>query len=177
MEDTTFLRRLMLHLTCVSQNEACVIGTVHKRATLDELSLGQFVIGFVTNVLDTRHVETQHNMLNELVETVKMAENISWPIARGAFAVSLLKIEEESITWIDIRTLVDHRLTYSQSAVFSGSTPMSPTVMLLEYGIRDISRVLVLARNSVYSVEDAIPHVYKMEGHQSFCQNPLILSS
>ena len=54
------------------------------------------------------------------------------------------------------------------------------TVMLLERGIRDISRVLVLARNSVYSarsVEDAIPHVYKMEGHRSFRQNPLILSS
>ena len=54
--------------------------------------------------------------------------------------------------------------------------------MLLERGICDISRVLllVLARNSVYSarsVEDAIPHVYKMEGHQSFCENPLILSS
>ena len=54
------------------------------------------------------------------------------------------------------------------------------SVMLLERGIRDISRVLVLARNSVYSarsVEDAIPHVYKMEGHRSFRENPLILSS
>ena len=53
-------------------------------------------------------------------------------------------------------------------------------VMLLEHRIRDISRVLVLARNSVYSVrlvEDAIPHVYKMEGHRSFHENPLILSS
>ena len=53
-------------------------------------------------------------------------------------------------------------------------------VMLLERGICDISRVLVLARNSVYSarsVEDAIPHVYKMEGHRSFRENPLILSS
>ena len=42
-------------------------------------------------------------------------------------------------------------------------------VMLLERGIHDISRVLVLARNSVYStrlVEDAIPHVYKIEGHR-----------
>ena len=54
------------------------------------------------------------------------------------------------------------------------------SVMLLERGIRDISRVLVLARNSVYSarsVEDAIPHVYKMEGHRSLRENPLILSS
>ena len=65
-------------------------------------------------------------MLSELVETVKLAENISWPIARGAFAASMLKVEEESITWSDTRTLADHRLTYSQSAVFSGSTTMSP---------------------------------------------------
>ena len=52
------------------------------------------------------------------------------------------------------------------------------TVMLLERGICDIS--FVLARNSVYSalsVEDAIPHVYKVEGHRSFRENPLILSS
>ena len=54
------------------------------------------------------------------------------------------------------------------------------SVMLLERGIRDISRVLVLARNSVYSarsVEGAILQVYKMEGHRSFRENPLILSS
>ena len=42
------------------------------------------------------------------------------------------------------------------------------TLMLLERGIHDISRVLVVTCNSVYSahsVEDVIPHVYKMEGH------------
>ena len=50
-------------------------------------------------------------------------------------------------------------------------------VMLQERWIRDISRVLVLARYSARSVEDAIPHVYKMEGHRSFRENPLILSS
>ena len=53
-------------------------------------------------------------------------------------------------------------------------------LMLLERRIRDISRVLVLARNSVNSarsVEDTIPHVYKMEGHRSSHENPLILSS
>ena len=38
----------------------------------------------------------------------------------------MLKIEEESITWADSRTLADHHLTFSQSAMFSGSTTMSP---------------------------------------------------
>ena len=80
-------------------NESCVIGTARKRATFDELTLGQFVIGFINNVLDTQHVPTMRSMLNEL------AENISWPIARGAFAVSMLKIEDENITWADTRTL------------------------------------------------------------------------
>ena len=54
-------------------NEACVIGTARKRVTFDELSLGQCVTGFLTNVLDTHHIETQCNMLNQLVETVKLA--------------------------------------------------------------------------------------------------------
>ena len=61
-----------------------------------------------------------------------------------------------------------------------GVDNFSVAVMLLEHGIRDISQVLVLACNTVYSarsVEDAIPHVYKMEGHRSFRENPLILSS
>ena len=109
-------------------NESCVIGTARKRVTFDELLLGQFVIGFVNNVMDTQHVSMMKNMLTELVETVKLAENISWPIARGAFAASMLKIEDESISWSDTRTLADQRLTYSQSAVFAGSTTMSPRI-------------------------------------------------
>ena len=50
-------------------------------------------------------------------------------------------------------------------------TKVDISVMLLERGIRDILRVLVLTRNSVYSVclvEDTIPPVYKMEGYRSF---------
>ena len=78
-------------------NESCVIGTARKRVTFDELSLGPFVIGFVNNVIDTQHVPTMKNMLTELVEAVKLAENISWPIARGVLAASMLKIEDESI--------------------------------------------------------------------------------
>ena len=66
------------------------------------------------------------NMLLELVVTVKLAENISWPIARGAFAASMLKIEDKIISWNDMRVLVDHCLTYSQFSVFTGSTTMSP---------------------------------------------------
>ena len=51
-------------------NESCVIGTAWKRTTFDELTLWQFVIGLVTNALETQHTPTMRSMLNELVETV-----------------------------------------------------------------------------------------------------------
>ena len=107
-------------------NESCFTGTQRKRTPYDDLTLGQFVIGYINNVLETQHFDTVKHMLTELGETVKLAENLSWPIARGAFAVSMHKIEEETITWADRRVLADNRLTYSQSAVFSGSVTMSP---------------------------------------------------
>ena len=81
-------------------------------------------------------------------------------------------------------TFVSHlkalRVELNMKPSFGVSYFLINTVMLLEHGICDISPVLVLARNSVYlahSVEDTIPHVYRMAGHRSFCENPLILSS
>ena len=82
-------------------NELCLTGTQRKRTPFDDLSLGQFVVGYINNVLETQHFDTVKHMLTELCETVKLAENLSWPIARGAFAVSMHKIEEEAITWAD----------------------------------------------------------------------------
>ena len=46
--------------------------------------------------------------------------------ARGAFAASMHKVEDGTLVWSNSRQLADNRLTYSQSAVFSGSVTMSP---------------------------------------------------
>ena len=97
-------------------DESYLAGSQHKRTAYDDMTLGQFVTGFMANVLDTQHMDTTRNVLKELGETVKLAENLSWPIARGAFAISMHKIEEETLTWADCRALADNRLTYSQSA-------------------------------------------------------------
>ena len=47
----------------------------------DDLTLGQFVAGFLTNVLDTQIPEMSRHMLGELLENVKLSENLLWPIA------------------------------------------------------------------------------------------------
>ena len=65
------------------RSKSCFTGTQRKRTPYDDLSLGQFVVGYINNVLETQHVDTMKHMLTELGETVKLAENLSWPIARG----------------------------------------------------------------------------------------------
>ena len=107
-------------------NETCLTGAARKKTPFDDLTFCQFVVGFVQNALDTPHPDTSRRMLTELVEMAKLAENLSWPIAWGAFAASMHQLEDQQITWQDSRTLADNRLTYSQAAVFSGSVTMSP---------------------------------------------------
>ena len=107
-------------------NKSCLTGSVRKRTAYDDLTLGQFVVGFVSNVLETNNPDVRKSMLAELVETVKLAENLSWPIARGAFAVAMHRVEEEATVWADSHYFAENRLTYSQTAVFNGSLTMSP---------------------------------------------------
>ena len=79
-------------------NESCLMGPTRRRVPFDDLTLGQFVIGFVTNALDTQHPSLMWNMLLEMVETIKVAENISWPIAKGVFAACMHRIEDETLS-------------------------------------------------------------------------------
>ena len=95
-------------------------GSVRMYISCDNFTLGQFVVGFVSKVLDTANTDIAKNMLLDLVETVKLAESLSWPIARrgegggggggGAFALAM----------------PENRLTHSQTVMFNGSVTMSP---------------------------------------------------
>ena len=105
-------------------NESCLMGSVRKQTAYDDLTLGQFVVGFVSNP-ETNSLDVRRSMLAELVETVKLAENLSWSIGRGAFAVTMHKVEEEATVWADSRYFAENRLTYSQTAVFNSLVTMS----------------------------------------------------
>ena len=65
-------------------------------------------------------------MLTELSETAKLSENLSWPIARDAFAMTMHRIEDKAVSWTDTPFLADNCLTYVQTASFNGSFTMTP---------------------------------------------------
>ena len=134
-------------------NESCLTRSVRKRTAYDDLTLGQFVVGFVSNVLETANPEMKKSMLLELVETVKLAENLSWPIARGAFAVAMHRVEEEATVWGDTRYFAENRLTYSQTAVFNGSVTMSPKVAPQSVQTTNTKRIVCK-----WFIEGSCPH-------------------
>ena len=86
-------------------NETCPSGATRKRTVFDDLSLGQFVVGLVSNILETQNANMRRHMLTELLETAKLTESMSWPIARGAFAVAMHHVEDENTMWADTRFL------------------------------------------------------------------------
>ena len=88
-------------------NESCPSGATRKRTAFDNLSLGQFVVGFVSNILETQNADMRRHLLTELLETAKLAENLSWPIARGAFMVAMHRVEDENTTWADTHFLAE----------------------------------------------------------------------
>ena len=87
-------------------NESCPVGATRKRTPYDDLTLDQFVAGLLTDALETQNDELRKHMLGELLETVKLSENLSWPITRGAFAVAMHRIEDESITWVKASAII-----------------------------------------------------------------------
>ena len=56
-------------------NGSYLSSSQRKRTAYDDLTLGQFVAVFITNVLNNQNVDMMKNMLKELGETVRLAEN------------------------------------------------------------------------------------------------------
>ena len=105
-----------------------------KSKVTNEISQEDRVLDLVMNTMSTftdklSAMEAKISGLSSRMDNVpygQCAENLSWPIARGAFAVAMHRVEDENTTWADTRFLAENRLTYFQTVVFNGSITLSP---------------------------------------------------
>ena len=68
-------------------NEGCFAGSMKKRVTYDDLTLGQFASGQINNILEVANPQIARAMLHQLSETISSAENLSWGIAQRRVCV------------------------------------------------------------------------------------------
>ena len=90
------------------------LGYTKKRVTYDQLSLTQFVQGFVKNVLAESDNLTRENMLIHLADLMEDASDFSWTNVKAAHAVILCEMERGFLDWNDTNRLDRLRHVHAQ---------------------------------------------------------------
>ena len=89
-------------------------GPTKQRVTYDNLSLTQFVQGFVKNVLDEPNQKSRDKMLAYLGDLMEDATDFTWANAKAAHAVLLCQMERGVLTWADTSRIERIRRAHAQ---------------------------------------------------------------
>ena len=90
-----------------------------QRVTYDQLSLLQFVQGFIKNILDEGDNSIRESMLVHLADLMEDASDFSWPNAKAAHAVILCEMERGLLGWQDTNRLDRLRRAHAQKHVYT----------------------------------------------------------
>ena len=85
-----------------------------QRLTYDQISMPQFVQGFVKNMLDEQNLEYREHMLHYLGDIMEDAADFSWQSAKASHAVLLCEMERGKLTWSDTSRIDRVRRAYAQ---------------------------------------------------------------
>ena len=80
-------------------HEAILGGASRQRISYDQLSLTQFVQGFVRNILDEADGKCREHMLTYLSELMEDATDFTWSNAKASHAVLLCEMERGVLDW------------------------------------------------------------------------------
>ena len=102
-------------------HEAILGGVNRSRVTYDQLSLSQWVQGFVRNILDESDHGRHERMLSYMSDLMEDATDFSSQGAKDAHAVLCCELERGSVTWEDVDRINHIRRAHAQKHVSQGS--------------------------------------------------------
>ena len=89
-------------------------GQNRQRLTYDQITMPQFVQGFVKNILDEQNLQNREHMLQYLGDIMEDASDFSWQSAKASHAVLLCEMERGKVTWQDTTRIDRVRRAYAQ---------------------------------------------------------------
>ena len=95
-------------------------GQNRQRLTYDQITMPQFVQGFVKNILDEQNEQNREHMLQYLGDIMEDASDFSWQSAKASHAVLLCEMERGKVTWQDTARIDRVRRAYAQKHQGSG---------------------------------------------------------
>ena len=88
-------------------------GQNRQRLTYDQITMPQFVQGFVKNILDEQNEQNREHMLQYLGDIMEDASDFSWQSAKVSHAVLLCEMERGKVTWQDTARIDRVRRAYA----------------------------------------------------------------
>ena len=95
-------------------HEQILGGSTKQRISYDQLSLTQFVQGFIKNVLEEENQNYKDSMLQYLADLMEDATDFSWASAKASHAVLLCEMERGALKWSDTPRIDRIRRAHAQ---------------------------------------------------------------
>ena len=89
-------------------------GQTRQRVTYGQLTMPQFVKGFVKNILDEKNLENREFMLRYLGDIMEDTSDFSWVSAKASHAVLLCEMERGQVVWSDTSRIDRIRRAHAQ---------------------------------------------------------------
>ena len=102
-------------------NEEFHSGQGKKRVVYDDLSLTQWAVGQLSNVYQMKDTVVSKQALLQVILALKDATSLPWQAVRSAWATSMHKIQDGSLTWADATQWLLNRLSALQIAMTNAS--------------------------------------------------------
>ena len=95
------------------------MGTLRKRPSYEELTMTQWLLGFLRIAEQERDQVKKQNMYAYLTELMQDAADNSWAAAKGAHAVLMYRMQDGVLDWRDLEKIQKIRQTYARSVVYN----------------------------------------------------------
>ena len=90
-------------------------GQNRQRLTYDQITMPQFVQGFVKNILDEQNLQNREHMLQYLGDVMEDASDFSWQSTKASHTVLLCEMERGKVTWQDTTRIDRVRRAYAKN--------------------------------------------------------------
>ena len=142
-------------------------GNRKSRPTYDNLTVTQWVFGFVSCIQEEKSGETRASMLDYLGNLMEDAYYFSWESAKASHAVVLTNMEADRLQWSDTEMLDRIRRAYAQRHITPGQ-PTAPKSSVTKK-IKNNTSKMVLFANFSRKVPVGLCPIIEVQGSLQAC--------
>ena len=107
------------------------VGTLRRRPTYEQLTLPQWLLGFLRIRQEEQDPQIKENMIEYLTELAQDACDYSWDAAKGAHSILLHRMGDGVLNWANLKDIQKIRKRYAQTTSAQSGPDKSKSLKVL----------------------------------------------